>query len=293
MSAPAGTVRPARAGAARRRLGPVLWHVGALAVLVVVLYPVVWVIGASFKPGDEIVGSLELLPTDPIVDNYERLADGIAGIGIETFFLNSLIVAAGSVVGVLFSCSLAAYAFARIRFAGRNLLFTLMIGTLLLPVHVLLVPQYVLFQKLELVNTYVPLLLGKFLAVDAFFVFLMVQFMRNLPRELDEAARIDGCGHWRIYWTIVLPLCRPALITSSIFSFIWAWNDFLGPLLYLNEPEKYTVSLGLKMFMDQDSLADYGGMIAMSMAALLPVLLFFLAFQRHLVEGAATSGLKG
>ncbi|GAA2394672.1 carbohydrate ABC transporter permease [Streptomyces glaucosporus] len=293
MSAPAGTVRPARAAAPGNRLKSVLWHAVALAVLGVVLYPVIWVIGASLKPGDEIVGSLELLPTDPITDNYERLADGIAGIGIETFFVNSLVVAVGSVIGVLFSCSLAAYAFARIRFAGRNLLFTLMIGTLLLPVHVLLVPQYVLFQKMELVNTYVPLLLGKFLAVDAFFVFLMVQFMRNLPKELDEAARIDGCGHWRIYWTIVLPLSRPALITSAIFSFIWAWNDFLGPLIYLNEPEKYTVSLGLKMFMDQDSLADYGGMVAMSMAALLPVLLFFLAFQRHLVEGAATSGLKG
>ncbi|MFP8886128.1 carbohydrate ABC transporter permease [Streptomyces mangrovi] len=302
MSAPTGTVRPvrparpSRGGAnasARRRARSLLWHLGALALLAVVLYPVVWVLGGSLKPGDEIVGSLELLPTDPITDNYERLADGIAGIGIETFFVNSLLVALGSVAGVLISCSLAAYAFARIRFAGRNVLFALMIGTLLLPVHVLLVPQYVLFQKMELVNTYVPLLLGKFLAVDAFFVFLMVQFMRNLPRELDEAARIDGCGHWRIYWTIVLPLCRPALITSAIFSFIWAWNDFLGPLIYLNEPDKYTVSLGLKMFMDQDSLADYGGMIAMSVAALLPVLLFFLAFQRYLVEGAATSGLKG
>lgn len=237
-----------------------------------VLYPVVRVLGGSLKPGDEIVGSLEPLPTDPITGNYERLADGIAGIGIETFFVNSLLVALGSVAGVLISCSLAAYAFARIRFAGRNVLFALMIGTLLLPVHVLL---------------------GKFLAVDAFFVFLMVQFMRNLPRELDEAARIDGCGHWRIYWTIVLPLCRPALITSAIFSFICSWNDFPGPLIYLNEPDKYTVPLGLKMFMDQDSLADYGGMIATSVAALLPVLLFFLAFRRHLVEGAAASGLKG
>jgi multiple sugar transport system permease protein len=271
----------------------VVWHIGALSVLVVVLYPVVWVIGGSLKPGDEIVGSLQLFPTDPIIDNYERLTEGIAGISIWSFFANSLFVAVGSVLGVVVSCSLAAYAFARIRFAGRNLFFTLMIGTLLLPVHVLLVPQYVLFQKMELINTYVPLLLGKFLAVDAFFVFLMVQFMRSLPRELDEAARIDGCGHWRIYWMIVLPLCRPALITSAIFSFIWAWNDFLGPLIYLNEPDKYTVSLGLKMFMDQDSIADYGGMIAMSLVALLPVLLFFLAFQRHLVEGAATSGLKG
>ncbi|MDX2709397.1 carbohydrate ABC transporter permease [Streptomyces sp. PA03-6a] len=279
---------------ARRRTARTLaWHAGALALLAVILYPVVWLVGASLKPGDEIVGSLELLPGRPIADNYRRLTRGIADIPVSTFFTNSLVLAVGSVVGVLISCSLAAYAFARIRFAGRNLLFAVMISTLLLPFQVLIIPQYVLFQKLGLINTYVPLLLGKYLAADAFFVFLMVQFMRNLPRELDEAARLDGCGHLRIYWSIVLPLCRPALITSAIFTFIWSWNDFIGPLLYLNEPDKYTVSLGLKMFIDQDSVADYGGMVAMSLVALLPVLLFFLAFQRHLVEGAATSGLKG
>ncbi|MCG0289825.1 carbohydrate ABC transporter permease [Streptomyces sp. PSAA01] len=277
----------------QRRARSVVWHVGALAVLAVILYPVVWVIGGSFKPGDQIIGSLQLLPTDPITDNYRRLGDGIADVPISTFFTNSLLLAGGSVIGVLFSCSLAAYAFARIRFAGRDALFTLMISTLLLPFQVLIIPQYILFQKLDLINTYVPLLLGKYLAADAFFVFLMVQFMRGLPRELDEAARLDGCGHLRIYWNVVLPLCRPALITSAIFTFIWSWNDFIGPLLYLNEPDKYTVSLGLKLFIDQDSVADYGGMVAMSLVALLPVLLFFLAFQRHLVEGAATSGLKG
>ncbi|GAA1260868.1 carbohydrate ABC transporter permease [Streptomyces javensis] len=277
----------------RRRARSVVWHAGALAVLAVILYPVVWVIGGSFKPGDQIVGSLQLLPTDPITANYRRLGDGIADVPISTFFTNSLLLAVGSVIGVLFSCSLAAYAFARIRFAGRNALFTLMISTLLLPFQVLIIPQYILFQKLDLINTYVPLLLGKYLAADAFFVFLMVQFMRGLPRELDEAARLDGCGHPRIYWNIVLPLCRPALITSAIFTFIWSWNDFIGPLLYLNEPDKYTVSMGLKLFIDQDSVADYGGMVAMSLVALLPVLLFFLAFQRYLVEGAATSGLKG
>ncbi|MFE2542363.1 carbohydrate ABC transporter permease [Actinacidiphila glaucinigra] len=279
--------------ARRRTMRTVAWHAGALALLAVILYPVVWLVGASFKPGDEIVGSLELLPGRPISDNYRRLTRGIAEIPVSTFFTNSLVLALGSVVGVLVSCSAAAYAFARIRFAGRNLLFAVMISTLLLPFQVLIIPQYVLFQKLDLINTYVPLLLGKYLAADAFFVFLMVQFMRNLPRELDEAARIDGCGHPRIFWSIVLPLCRPALITSAIFTFIWSWNDFIGPLLYLNEPDKYTVSLGLKMFIDQDSVADYGGMVAMSLVALLPVLLFFLAFQRHLVEGAATSGLKG
>ncbi|TXS50021.1 carbohydrate ABC transporter permease [Streptomyces sp. t39] len=278
---------------ARRGSGSLFWHAGALALLAVVLYPVVWVIGGSLKPSDDIVGSLDLLPTQPITDNYRRLTEGIADIPISTFFVNSTFLAVGSVIGVLVSSSLAAYAFAKIDFPGRNLMFALMIGTLLLPYHVLLIPQYVLFQKLELINTYVPLLIGKYLATDAFFVFLILQFMRNLPKELDEAARLDGCGHLRIYWSIVLPLCRPALITSAIFTFINAWNDFMGPLIYLNEPEKYTVSLGLKMFIDQDAVADYGGMIAMSLVALLPVLAFFLAFQRYLIDGMATSGLKG
>ncbi|MFF5015768.1 carbohydrate ABC transporter permease [Streptomyces sp. NPDC001165] len=278
----------------RRRAGSLAWHLGALLILVVILYPVVWVIGASFKPSKDIINSLTLFPSHPILSNFKGLADGIADIEIWTFFQNSLFYAAGAVVGVLISCSLTAYAFARIRFAGRNLLFSLMIGTLLLPYHVLLIPQYVMFQKLGWINTYAPLLIGKYLATEAFFVFLMVQFMRNLPRELDEAARLDGCGHLRIYWSIVLPLCRPALITSAIFTFINAWNDFMGPLIYLNEPGKYTVSLGLMMFRDSDGVAaNYGGMIAMSLVALLPVLLFFLAFQRYLIDGMATSGLKG
>ncbi|WNM34002.1 carbohydrate ABC transporter permease [Streptomyces sp. Li-HN-5-11] len=289
--APAGRKPPA---ASRRRAGSLVWHLGALLILGFILYPVVWVIGASFKPSKDIINSLTVFPSHPILANFKGLADGIADIRIWTFFQNSLFYALGSVLGILLSCSLTAYAFARIRFAGRNVLFSLMIGTLLLPYHVLLIPQYVLFQKLELTNSYVPLLIGKYLATDAFFVFLMVQFMRNLPRELDEAARIDGCGHLRIYWSIVLPLCRPALITSAIFTFINAWNDFMGPLIYLNEPGKYTVSLGLMMFRDSDGVAaNYGGMIAMSLVALLPVLLFFLAFQRYLIDGMATSGLKG
>ena len=276
----------------RRRLGSLAWHLGALVVLAVILYPVVWVLGASFKPSKDIIASIDLLPAKPVWANFSGLADGISGISISTFFLNSLTYAGLAVAGVVLSSSLTAYAFAKIRFAGRNLLFTLMIGTLLLPYHVLLIPQYVMFRKLELVDTLVPLVAGKFLATEAFFVFLMVQFMRGLPRELDEAAKLDGCGHLRTYWSIVLPLCRPALITSAIFTFINAWNDFMGPLIYLNTPDKYTVSLGLMMFRDQEGISNYGSMIAMSLVALIPVIAFFMAFQRYLIDGMATSGLK-
>ncbi|MER6790151.1 carbohydrate ABC transporter permease [Streptomyces sp. NPDC000658] len=287
------TTSVARAANERRRAGSLAWHVGALLVLAVVLYPVVWVVGASFKPSKDIVASLDLLPAKPVWANFSGLADGISGISIGSFFTNSLTYALLAVAGVVLSSSLTAYAFAKIRFAGRNLLFTLMIGTLLLPYHVLLIPQYVLFRNLGYIDTLVPLVAGKFLATEAFFVFLMVQFMRGLPRELDEAAKLDGCGHLRTYWSIVLPLSRPAIITSAIFAFINAWNDFMGPLIYLNTPSKYTVSLGLMMFRDQEGISNYGSMIAMSLVALVPVIAFFMAFQRHLIDGMATSGLKG
>ncbi len=192
----------------------------------------------------------------------------------------------------MISASLAAYAFAR-PVRGSGVWFAVMIGTLLLPFHVLIIPQYMLFRRLDLIDTFVPLLLGKFLAVEAFFVFLIVQFIRALPRDMDEAARIDGCGHWRIFWLIILPLIKPALVSASIFAFIWSWNDFLGPLLYLNSPENYPLPLALRVFNDQTSTSDYGATVAVSVLALLPILLFFIIFQRFLVEGVSTQGLKG
>jgi multiple sugar transport system permease protein len=168
-----------------------------------------------------------------------------------------------------------------------------MIGTLLLPFHVVIIPQYILFNNLGLVDTFVPLLLPKFLATEAFFLFLLVQFIRQMPRDMDEAARIDGAGHFRIFWSIILPLIRPALITCSIFAFIWAWNDFLGPLLYLTSPENYPLPIALRLYNDQSSTSDFGATVTASFIALLPVLLFFLVFQRFLVDGVATQGLKG
>jgi multiple sugar transport system permease protein len=275
------------------RVRSVVWHVAALAILVVLLYPVAWTIGASFTPSREIVGNLELFPATPTGVNYARAAEGIAGVSIWSFFRNSVVLAVLSVIGTVASSAMAGYAFARLRFRGRGLMFTMMIGTLLLPFHVMIIPQYIIFQRAGLIDTFVPLLIGKFLATEAFFVFLIVQFMRTLPRELDEAATIDGCGHLRLFWNIILPLSRPALITVSIFTFIWTWNDFLGPLLYLNSPENYPLPIALQAFIDQTTTSDYGAMIAMSLLALIPVLLFFLAFQRYLVEGVATSGMKG
>jgi len=273
----------------------VVFHLISVAVLVIVLYPVVWMLVSSFRPTSEIIGNVSLFP-DPDTtsfDNYVRALSGIGGVSFWTFFKNSLILAVGSVVGIAISGSLSAYALARIRFPGRNLWFSLMIATLLLPFHVVIIPQYIVYNSLGLVNSFWPLLLGKFLAAEAFFVFLMVQFMRNLPRELDEAARIDGAGHLRIYRSIMLPLMKPALVTSSIFAFIWSWNDFFGPLLFLKDPELYSLPIALRLYVDQTTTSDYGAQMAMAVLALVPVVLFFIVFQRHLVEGVATQGLKG
>jgi multiple sugar transport system permease protein len=277
----------------RERVKGLGFHVLVLAIVAVILYPAVWMLSSSFKPSSDIVGNVSLIPDAATFANFAKALDGIGGVSFWTFFTNSLILAVGSVVGITLSCSVSAYAFARIEFPGRNAFFALMIGTLLLPFHVVIIPQYIVFSRLNLVDTYVPLLIGKFLAAEAFFVFLMVQFMRNLPRELDEAARIDGAGHVRIFTSIMLPLMKPALVTSSIFAFIWSWNDFFGPLLYLKDPDLATMPLALRLYVDQTTTSDYGAQMAMAVLALVPVLLFFLVFQRYLVEGVATQGLKG
>lgn len=270
-----------------------IFHASSLIVLVVILYPAVWMLMSSFKPTNEIVGSVSLIPTNGSFANFAKALEGIGGVSFWTFFLNSLFLAVASVVGVTISCALSAYAFARINFPGRKIFFACMIGTMLLPFHVVIIPQYIVFNNLGMVDTFWPLLIGKFLAADAFFVFLMIQFMRGLPPELDEAARIDGAGHVRIFSAIMLPLMKPALVTSSIFAFIWSWNDFFGPLLYLKNPSMYTMPMALRLYVDQTSVSDYGAQMAMAMLALVPVMLFFFAFQKQLVGGVATQGLKG
>jgi multiple sugar transport system permease protein len=277
----------------RKTWQTVIWLVVLLAVTAVVLYPLVWLLFSTFKPNSEFGQNMGLLPNSPTLDNYAKVMEGIAGVPMWRFFANSLIIAVGSVIGTVLSSALAAYAFARVHFKGLGVLFAAMIGTLLLPFHVVIIPQYIIFQRLDMIDTFIPLLLPKFLATEAFFVFLLVQFIRQMPRDMDEAARIDGAGHLRIFWSIILPLIKPALITCSIFAFIWAWNDFLGPLLYLTSPENYPLPIALRLYNDQTSVSDYGATVTASFIALIPVLLFFLVFQRFLVDGVATQGLKG
>ncbi|MDG4797211.1 carbohydrate ABC transporter permease [Micromonospora sp. WMMD1082] len=266
-----------------------------LAIVVVVLYPLIWMIGTSVKSPEEIVNNIGLLPQRFTPGNY---TDGWHNFDVSfgRFFLNSATVSLLTVVGNAVSCLLAAYAFARLRFRLRGMWFAVMIGTLLLPGHVLIVPQYILFRTLGLVGgdwPYLPLLIPQFLATEAFFVFLMVQFMRGIPRELDEAARIDGANAFGIFRHVILPLSRPALVTTAIFSFIWTWNDFFRQLVFLSQLSDYTVPVALTLFIDSTSQSAVGPMFAMSVLSLLPVFVFFVAFQRMLVEGINTSGLKG
>lgn len=277
----------------RKTVGSIVFHGLALAALVVILYPALWMLMSTFKPSNEIVGNVSLIPSNFTLENYVTALGGIGGVSFWTFVTNSLFLAIMTVIGVLLSCSLAAYAFARVDFPGRNAFFACMIATMLIPFHVVVIPQYIVFNNLGMVNSYWPLLIGKFLAIDSFFVFLMIQFMRGLPNELDEAARIDGAGHGRTFVSIILPLMQPALVTSSIFAFIWSWNDFFGPLLYLKSPKLFTMPVALRAYVDQTTTSDYGAQMAMAVLALIPVMLFFFAFQRHLVGGVATQGLKG
>jgi multiple sugar transport system permease protein len=258
----------------------------------VMFYPLAWMVSASLRP-DSRINDPGILPNnDFTVGAYVSGWQGISGVTFGQFMLNSFVVASLCVAANLIACSLTAYAFARINFRGRKIWFAIMLGTLMLPHHVILIPQYVLFRELDWINTYLPFVIPKLLATDAFFIFLLVQFFRAIPRELDEAARLDGCGHFGIFFRIILPLSKPALATTAIFTFIYSWNDFFTPLIYLSDPSLYTVPLALRAFIDTTSASAFGALFAMSVLSLLPVLGIFIAFQKLLVEGIATTGLK-
>jgi multiple sugar transport system permease protein len=272
----------------RRLLAHAALIVGAL----VMTYPLLWMLASSLKPEDQIFTDLSLVPEEFVLSNYVE-GWNAAGQSFGTYFINSLIVCVGAVAGNLIACSMAAYAFARLDFRFKRLWFALMLLTIMLPQHVTLIPQYAIFLSLDWVNTYLPLIVPKFLATDAFFIFLMVQFIRGLPGELDDAAKVDGCGPFGVYWRIILPLLVPALTTTAIFTFLWTYDDFFSQLIYLSDTALFTVPLGLRLFLDSTGESSWGPMFAMSVVSLLPTFAFFLLFQRWIVEGISTTGLKG
>ena len=268
----------------------VIFHGIILVIGFFMLYPLIWMISGSFKPMEELFGTLALMPKQFTLDNFVRGWRYNNTTTFATFYKNSFIVAGFSTFGAVLMSSIVAYGFSRIRFKGRNFWYSCMFLTLMLPYQVVMIPQFILFSKIGWVNTFLPLIVPQF-GGQAFFIFLMVQFYRGIPIELDESAMIDGCHRFTIYWRILLPLVKPALITSTILSFYWRWDDFLGPLLYLNRPRNLTVSLALRNFADP-TWTDWGAVFAMGSLSLMPSLIIFIVFQKYVIEGIATQGLK-
>lgn len=268
----------------------IIFHLAVSALGFVMLYPLLWMIFGSFKPTEEIFGTISLIPKTFTLENYIRGWQFNNITTFSTFYLNSFIITSLATLGAVLMSSVVAYGFARIHFRGSKIWFSCMLITMMLPFQVIMVPQFVLFSRLGWVNTFLPLIVPAW-GGQAFFIFLMVQFFRGIPNELDQSAMLDGCNKFTIYTRILLPLIKPALITSAIFSFYWRWEDFLGPLLFLNRTRTFTVSLAIRMFSDPSS-TDWGAIFAMGTLSIVPSLIIFFIFQKYVVEGISTTGLK-
>lgn len=278
----------------KRKVSAILYHVVICLVGIVMIYPLLWMIMSSFKEtGTIFTTASSLIPEKFTLENYKNGWSGFAGISFGVFFKNSLFISIVATIGTIISSAFVAYGFARFKFRGRKLLFAAMLLSMMLPAQVLMIPQYLWYQKLGWVGTYLPMIIPYFFATQGFFVYLMSNFIEGIPRELDEAAKIDGCSYFGIFIQVISPLMKPAVVTGAIFSFMWRWDDFLSALLYINKTAQYPVSLALKLFCDPGSSSDYGAMFAMATLSVLPAVLIFLFFQKYLVDGISTSGLKG
>jgi len=270
-----------------------VYHLFLIVFGVGMLYPLIWMLFSSLKPNTEIFKGLSLLPQNWTVNNYIEGWKGVSGVTYSKFFLNSFFLVIFAVIGNICSCILAAYAFGKLKFPLKGFWFSVMLLTLMLPMHVKLIPQYIMYNSFGWVNTYLPLIVPKYLATDGFFIFLMTQFIRALPKEIDEAAIVDGCGSFKLFIRIVVPLSVPAIITTSIFTFLWTWNDFFGQMIYISDIKKYTVSLALRQFIDTMGNSSWGGLFAMSILSLVPLFMMFVIFQNYLVEGITAGSIKG
>jgi multiple sugar transport system permease protein len=276
-----------------KRLEVIVKHVIIIAIGMVMLYPLLWLLISSFKPDNEIFGTLSLWSDNFTFENYINGWRGLSGVTFGRFMINTFFIVGMSILGNVISGSLTAFAFARLDFRFKAIGFTIVLLTLMLPFHVTVIPSYVIWNELGLVNTYWPLIFPKFFAVEGFFIYLMIQFMRGIPRSIDESAFMDGASPLTLYARIILPLSLPAIVSTVIFSFIWTWNDFFSQLLYLSDINRYTVALGLRMFLDSSGASNWGQMFAMSIVTLIPIFVVFIFFQRYLIEGITAGGIKG
>lgn len=273
-----------------------LRHLLLIGIGVVLVYPVIFMFFASFKESNEIFASKSLFPKAFLWQNYvEGWKSGATGnVTFTDFYINTFMLVIPVVAFTVCSCSLVAYGFARFDFPFKKILFPVMIATLMLPNTVIIIPRYMLFNKLGWLNSYLPFIVPAAFACYPFFIFMIIQFLRGIPRSLDESAMIDGCSSMRILVSILVPLMKPALFSAGLFQFLWTWNDFFNQLIFLNSPSKYTLSLGLRLTVDASTEAvKWNEVMAMSVCSIAPLVILFFLCQRYFVDGVATSGLKG
>ena len=274
-----------------RIIGRVLTYTILIFAVVICLFPFLWMVSTSFKETSEIYKMPpSFFPENPTVENF---IEGWKGADFGLFFKNSLFVTVLATIGTVLSSSFVAYGFARFRSRTSGFLFTILLATLMLPTQVTLIPQYLMFNNLGMINTYFPLIIPSWLGGGAFNIFLFIQFFRSLPKELDEAAKIDGANSFQIFVKILLPAVKPVMLAVLVMALVFNWNDFFSPLIYLNDNTKFTIAIGLQFFKGSQGNIQMGQMLAMSLVALLPVLAIFATCQKYFIQGIKMSGLKG
>jgi oligogalacturonide transport system permease protein len=276
-----------------QRIGAALRYAVLTAVAAVMLYPMLWLVAASFKTNAEIFTQIGIIPSQLDFGAYVRGWKTTSEYTFATYFINSFLITIPRIIVTVISCVLVAYAFARFEFWGRKTLFSIMVATVMLPHIILRIPQFLMFKELGWLDGYLPLIVSSAFATDTFFVFMLVQFLRGIPRDMEEAAQIDGCNALQLLFYIIVPMLKPAIVSVIVFQFIWTMNDFMGPLIYLSSVEKYPVSLALKMVLGATEEVEWSSAIAISVVSLLPSVVVFFAAQKYFVEGAASSGVKG
>lgn len=274
-------------------LRKVLTYVFLVIVALFMVYPLLWLIGSSFKENNEIMTSLSIFPKSFDASSYAKGWRGVGKFTYTTYILNTLKMVIPTVLLTVVSSFVVAYGFARFEFKGKGILFLLMLSTLLLPSQVIMIPRYILYNKLGWLNSYKPFIIPALLATNSFFIYMMIQFIRGIPRELDESALIDGCNSFDILTRIIFPLSKSAMFSVIVFQFVWKWNDFFDSLIYINSPSKYTVSLALRSSLDISDTIAWNQLMAMTVVSMVPPVLVYVFAQKYFIEGIATSGIKG
>ena len=260
----------------------------------VMVYPLLWMVGATFKSNAEIFSSIGLFTAHPSLDGYKAAMQNYGGtINVWKAMLNTFSYVIPKVVFTMISATITAYGFGRFEFKGRGFLFAVMMATLFLPQVVLNAPQYIMFNKWGWTNSYLPLVIPSLFAADTYFVFMLIQFLRGVPKELEEAAKIDGCNAIKTLWYVIVPMLKPSLVSCALFQFMWTSNDFMGPLIYISDMEKYTNSIYLRMSMDGDVGFQWNRILAMSLISIIPSLIVFFCAQDSFIDGIAAGGVKG